>query len=176
MALSAPLLLASQLLPCALAAIAADEIKTLPGWDGSLPSRHWSGYLSVPGVGSGTKYYHYWFVESEGTSPESDPVALWLNGGPGSSSLIGFLTVTAFSPPTPPAPLPHPCQGRQTLTDNGAGGAQENGPFETNDASLTENTTAVPKLFHPDDIPTVHLNLSPSLLIISDHMTIQDHT
>ena len=112
MALSATLLLASQLLPCALAAIAADEIKTLPGWDGALPSRHWSGYLSVPGVGSGTKYYHYWFVESEGTSPESDPVALWLNGGPGSSSLIGFLTVTApFSPPTPPAPLPHPCQG-----------------------------------------------------------------
>eukprot|EP01045_Picozoa_sp_COSAG04_P055368 COSAG04_NODE_25259_length_310_cov_0.725118_1_plen_45_part_01 len=45
MALSAMLLLASQLLPCALAAIAADEIKDLPGWDGALPSRHWSGYL-----------------------------------------------------------------------------------------------------------------------------------
>ena len=101
MALSATLLLASQLLPCALAAIAADEIKTLPGWDGALPSRHWSGYLSVPGVGSGTKYYHYWFVESEGTSPESDPVALWLNGGPGSSSLIGFLTVAARPPDSP---------------------------------------------------------------------------
>ena len=106
MALSVTLLLASQLLPCALAAIAADEIKVLPGWDGALPSRHWSGYLSVPGVGSGTKYYHYWFVESEGTSPESDPVALWLNGGPGSSSLIGFLTVAAR--PRLPRPLSPP--------------------------------------------------------------------
>ena len=49
-------------------------------------------------------------------NPKTDPVALWLNGGPGSSSLIGFFT--------------------------------ENGPFMTNDRSLTENTTAVPKLFH----------------------------
>ena len=97
MALSATLLLASQLLPCALAAIAADEIKVLPGWDGALPSRHWSGYLSVPGVGSGTKYYHYWFVESEGTSPESDPVALWLNGGPGASS-IGYGLFSELGP------------------------------------------------------------------------------
>ena len=108
MALSAMLLLASQLLPCALAAIAADEIKDLPGWDGALPSRHWSGYLSVPGVGSGTKYYHYWFVESEGASPESDPVALWLNGGPGSSSLIGFLTVAARPHPHPSRTAPSP--------------------------------------------------------------------
>ena len=145
MALSATLLLVSQLLPCALAAIAADEIKTLPGWDGALPSRHWSGYLSVPGVGSGTKYYHYWFVESEGTSPESDPVALWLNGGPGSSSLIGFLTVAA-RPPDSPDPFPPPTLSLTLLTLTL--GAQENGPFETNDASLTENTTAVPKLFH----------------------------
>lgn len=38
-----------------------------------------------------TKKLHYWFVESEGT-PADDPVVLWLNGGPGASSLFGLFT------------------------------------------------------------------------------------
>eukprot|EP00039_Didymoeca_costata_P028038 m.19801 g.19801 ORF g.19801 m.19801 type:complete len:487 (-) comp6676_c0_seq2:269-1729(-) len=74
----------------ALAALDEDEIKELPGWEGPLPSKQYSGYLQVPGD-RGNKYYHYWFVESEG-NPATDPVALWLNGGPGSSSLVGFFT------------------------------------------------------------------------------------
>lgn len=32
----------------------------------------------------------YYFVESE-KSPANDPVVLWLNGGPGCSSLGGFV-------------------------------------------------------------------------------------
>ena len=72
------------------AEIKEDRITSLPGWEGELPSRMWSGYIQVPGD-SGSKYYHYWLVESEG-NPKSDPVALWLNGGPGSSSLIGLFT------------------------------------------------------------------------------------
>ena len=32
-----------------------DEVKALPGWDGALPSRHFSGYLQA----SPTKRLHY---------------------------------------------------------------------------------------------------------------------
>jgi len=62
-----------------------DEVLALPGWDAPLPSRHFSGYLNA----SDTKHIHYYFVESEG-DPSKDPVILWLNGGPGCSSLDGF--------------------------------------------------------------------------------------
>ena len=33
----------------------------------------------------------YWYVEAV-ESPETAPVALWTNGGPGCSGLTGFLT------------------------------------------------------------------------------------
>ena len=33
---------------------------------------------------------HYWFVQAQNPTP-STPVMLWLNGGPGCSSLDGFL-------------------------------------------------------------------------------------
>lgn len=52
-----------------------------------MPSRHFSGFLDS---GEGDRL-HYWLVESE-NDPVSDPVGLWLNGGPGASSLMGFLT------------------------------------------------------------------------------------
>uniref|UniRef100_A0A8C0U8Y0 Carboxypeptidase n=1 Tax=Cyanistes caeruleus TaxID=156563 RepID=A0A8C0U8Y0_CYACU len=48
--------------------------------------RHFSGYLCAgPG-----KYLHYWFVEAQ-SNPQSSPLVLWLNGGPGCSSMEGFL-------------------------------------------------------------------------------------
>eukprot|EP00051_Salpingoeca_urceolata_P027094 m.480013 g.480013 ORF g.480013 m.480013 type:complete len:468 (-) comp21667_c0_seq1:66-1469(-) len=71
-----------------LAAPAADEVLHLPGWEGALPSKHYSGYVPVA---EESAFLHYWFIESE-RNPSSDPVVLWLNGGPGSSSLIGLLT------------------------------------------------------------------------------------
>lgn len=75
----------------ASAAIEADKVTSLPGFKGELPSTHYSGYLPVGEI-SGTKgHLHYWMIESE-NDPSSDPIVLWLNGGPGSSSLIGLLT------------------------------------------------------------------------------------
>ena len=46
----------------------------------------YSGYINLPNT---QKYYHYIFVPSTG-KPATDPVVLWLNGGPGCSSLDGF--------------------------------------------------------------------------------------
>jgi hypothetical protein len=62
-----------------------DEIKALPGWDGKLPSPQYSGYLKVE-----TSMLHYWMVSSE-TDAANAPTVLWLNGGPGCSSLDGFV-------------------------------------------------------------------------------------
>lgn len=80
-----PLVLSTLSLNYLLADKSADEILSLPGWSGKLPSRQFSGYLK----GSNTTNLHYWFVESE-TDPENAPTVLWLNGGPGCSSLDGF--------------------------------------------------------------------------------------
>ena len=46
-----------------------------------------SGYLDIPN--SNGKSLHYVFVESQ-NNPLTDPLVLWLNGGPGCSSLDGF--------------------------------------------------------------------------------------
>lgn len=66
--------------------VAKDEVIRLPGWNGSLPSRQWSGYLPV----GEQKRLHYWLVEAENASNVA-PLVLWLNGGPGCSSLDGFI-------------------------------------------------------------------------------------
>jgi carboxypeptidase C (cathepsin A) len=67
------------------AAPSADQVASLPNAP-ALLSNHYSGYLAA----SATKNLHYYFVESEG-SPSTDPVMIWMNGGPGCSSLDGFL-------------------------------------------------------------------------------------
>ncbi|XP_043976840.1 lysosomal protective protein isoform X1 [Gambusia affinis] len=69
------------------AAPAADEVTFLPGLQKQPSFRQYSGYLTV----ADGKHLHYWFVESQ-NKPSSDPVVLWLNGGPGCSSLDGLLT------------------------------------------------------------------------------------
>lgn len=69
----------------------SDLIISLPGLEAiekkekKTFEKQYSGYLTLPKGES----LHYWFIESQ-KSPEKDPVVLWLNGGPGASSLAGL--------------------------------------------------------------------------------------
>ncbi|XP_038558293.1 cathepsin A-like [Micropterus salmoides] len=66
---------------------APDEVTYLPGMMFKPNYQQWSGYLQTrPG-----RFLHYWFVTSQ-RDPAKDPLVLWLNGGPGCSSLDGFLS------------------------------------------------------------------------------------
>ncbi|KAJ4846111.1 Serine carboxypeptidase-like 20 [Turnera subulata] len=60
-------------------------ITSLPGFNGAFPSNHYSGYISFD-----EKNLFYYFIVSE-RNPSTDPVVLWLNGGPGCSSFDGFV-------------------------------------------------------------------------------------
>ncbi|GMT03355.1 hypothetical protein PENTCL1PPCAC_25529, partial [Pristionchus entomophagus] len=64
-----------------------DQVGKLPGQMFEVNFKHYSGYLdSEPG-----NHLHYWLLEAQ-NNPMNAPLVLWLNGGPGCSSLIGMLT------------------------------------------------------------------------------------
>lgn len=63
-------------------------VTVVPGFDGTFPSKHYAGYVTIDEKHGRNLFYY--FVVSEG-NPSNDPVVLWLNGGPGCSSLDGFV-------------------------------------------------------------------------------------
>eukprot|EP01132_Coremiostelium_polycephalum_P002508 gene2508-3106_t len=65
----------------------SNELKSLPTFDGTIKGQY-TGYISVNSV----RNYFYWFVESSNSNQLNLPVVLWLNGGPGCSSMLGALT------------------------------------------------------------------------------------
>jgi len=72
----------------AFADIAADKVTSIPHYNEPIPFNQYAGYIDVDKTHGRSLFY--WFVESQ-NNPSTDPVVLWLNGGPGCSSLDGFL-------------------------------------------------------------------------------------
>merc|ERR1719345_52748 len=50
------------------------------------PVQQYSGYFNLS---TGDKHYFYWFFESR-SAPATDPVVLWMTGGPGCSSEVAL--------------------------------------------------------------------------------------
>lgn len=71
----------------ASAANEADLVTSLPGLATPPSFKQYTGHLQV----QTQEKLFYWYTESQ-ENPATDPIVLWLNGGPGCSSLGGFFT------------------------------------------------------------------------------------
>lgn len=84
------LLVVGMLVMFVLGAPDDDKVSKLDGYcDYSNVFEMWSGYLTLQDYVNATIKSHYLFITST-NDPQSDDVVLWLNGGPGCSSLLGM--------------------------------------------------------------------------------------
>jgi carboxypeptidase C (cathepsin A) len=85
------LIIIALILAVAMTAPQEEEVTKLKGYyDFSKEFQMYSGYLNLQD--SPLIANHYVFITSKG-DPKNDPLVLWLNGGPGCSSMLGTITL-----------------------------------------------------------------------------------
>eukprot|EP01133_Synstelium_polycarpum_P010216 gene10216-11902_t len=64
------------------------QVKNLPGLDPALNITQYAGLININSTSNGNLFF--WFIEANVTNPQDAPLLVWINGGPGCSSMDGL--------------------------------------------------------------------------------------